>query len=161
VTSARTERDDDEAPSPLAHATPDVELAEAQLALGRPDLADAGEVADEDDSFDEDDDYEQTPDVQEIENAARDGVGGRGAAAGGLVPAGSHAPEARGRPGNRLINFLQGSWRELQRVQWPDRRQVMQATGVVIGFVIVAGVFLGVADTLAGHVMNYILTGKW
>jgi preprotein translocase subunit SecE len=69
--------------------------------------------------------------------------------------------ERRIRTGNRLINFLQGSWRELQRVQWPDRRQVMQATGVVIGFVIVAGVFLGVADFLATKIMNYILTGHF
>jgi preprotein translocase subunit SecE len=36
----------------------------------------------------------------------------------------------------------------------------MQATAVVLGFVIVAGVFLGVADTAASHLMNYILTGK-
>jgi hypothetical protein len=35
----------------------------------------------------------------------------------------------------------------------------MQATAVVLGFVIVAGVWLGVADTLASHLMNYILTG--
>ena len=65
--------------------------------------------------------------------------------------------ERRARAGNRLITFLQGSWRELQRVQWPDRRQVMQATGVVIGFVIVAGVFLGVADFVAQKLVNYIL----
>ena len=71
-------------------------------------------------------------------------------------PAGA-IPERRALPSNRVINFLQGSWRELQRVQWPDRRQVMQATGVVIGFVIVAGVFLGVADFLAGKLVNYIL----
>jgi preprotein translocase SecE subunit len=57
----------------------------------------------------------------------------------------------------RLMGFLQGSWRELQRVQWPDRRQVAQATGVVIGFVIVAGVFLGVADLAFSHLMDYIL----
>jgi preprotein translocase subunit SecE len=37
----------------------------------------------------------------------------------------------------------------------------MQATGVVIGFVIVAGVFLGVADVLAQHLMNYVLEGHW
>ena len=37
----------------------------------------------------------------------------------------------------------------------------MQATGVVIGFVIVAGVFLGVADFLSTHLMNYILTGHF
>ncbi len=61
----------------------------------------------------------------------------------------------------RVLGFLQGSWRELQRVQWPDRRQVMQATGVVLGFVIVAGVFLGVADVLSTHLMNYVLEGHW
>ena len=64
---------------------------------------------------------------------------------------------ARAGPCSRLVNFLQGSWRELQRVQWPDRRQVMQATGVVIGFVIVAGVFLGLADTVAAKLVNLIL----
>ena len=57
----------------------------------------------------------------------------------------------------RLVGFLRGSYRELQRVQWPDRRQVMQATGVVLGFVIVAGVFLGVADLVASKLMNLVL----
>ena len=32
--------------------------------------------------------------------------------------------------------FLRASWAELQRVQWPDRRQVGQATAVVLGFVV-------------------------
>ena len=57
----------------------------------------------------------------------------------------------------RLIGFLQGSWRELQRVQWPDRRQVFQATGVVIGFVIVAAVFLGVADWVVREASDFRL----
>jgi preprotein translocase subunit SecE len=42
-------------------------------------------------------------------------------------------------------------------VQWPDRRQVFQATGVVIGFVIVAGAYLGVADWAAQKVVDFIL----
>ena len=68
------------------------------------------------------------------------------------------SPSRSARPGlaGRLVGFLQGSWRELQRVQWPDRRQVVQATGVVIGFVIVAGVFLGVADLVAQKLVNFI-----
>ncbi len=57
----------------------------------------------------------------------------------------------------RLVGFLRGSWRELQRVQWPDRRQVMQATGVVLGFVIVAGIFLGVSDLAFSKLMNLVL----
>lgn len=64
-----------------------------------------------------------------------------------------HRPSAAAR----LVGFLLGCWKELQRVQWPDRRQVMQATGVVIGFVIVAGIFLGVADLVASKLINLIL----
>jgi preprotein translocase SecE subunit len=58
---------------------------------------------------------------------------------------------------SRAIAFLQASWAELQRVQWPDRRQVAQATAVVLGFVAVAGVYLGAADWLAQKVVNFIL----
>jgi preprotein translocase SecE subunit len=34
---------------------------------------------------------------------------------------------------------------------------VVQATSVVIGFVIVAGVYLGVADWAAGKIVNLII----
>jgi preprotein translocase subunit SecE len=59
--------------------------------------------------------------------------------------------------GNRVLNFLRASWAELQRVQWPDRRQVAQATAVVIGFVAVAGAYLGLADAAAQKIVDYIL----
>ena len=59
--------------------------------------------------------------------------------------------------GNRFVNFLRASWAELQRVQWPDRRQVAQATGVVLGFVIIAGLYLGLADWVAQKVVNFVL----
>jgi preprotein translocase subunit SecE len=155
VATAGSDRDELEAPSPLEHAAPDVELADAQLALGRPDLAGDGQDASEpeDDGAEA---FEDEFDDDESDDSAE--APGRG---GGreLAATGSAAPEHahRARPGHRLITFLQGSWRELQRVQWPDRRQVVQATGVVIGFVIVAGVYLGVADTLATRLMNFIL----
>jgi preprotein translocase subunit SecE len=57
----------------------------------------------------------------------------------------------------RAVAFLRASWAELQRVQWPDRRQVTQATAVVLGFVAVAGAYLGAADWLAGKIINFIL----
>ncbi len=72
--------------------------------------------------------------------------------AAGLVP-----EQRRQSPVVRLIGFARGSWRELQRVHWPDRRQVMQMTGVVLGFVIVAGAFLGVADLISQHLVKLIL----
>ncbi len=165
IATARAQREPDEdgleeAPNPLEHATPDVELAEAQLALGRPELvrdAGPGEAASED--FDDEDEHE--PEDEELEDealAAGPGGSGGGDGSGALgLEASPALPPQRRLSGNRLINFIQGSWRELQRVQWPDRRQVMQATGVVIGFVIVAGVFLGIADEIAGKLVTLIL----
>jgi preprotein translocase SecE subunit len=65
------------------------------------------------------------------------------------------------RPGQpihrRAIAFLRASWAELQRVQWPDRRHVTQATTVVLGFLVVAGVYLGAADWVAQKIVNFIL----
>jgi preprotein translocase subunit SecE len=123
----------EELPEALQHSDPDVELAEAQLALGRPDLAevpDAGEL----EAFEEGD--------------ARHAPARRAAAHEG----GDSLPQ-------RAVGFIRGCWSELGRVQWPDRRQVFQATGVVLGFVIVAGAFLGAADLVASKLVNLILTG--
>jgi preprotein translocase SecE subunit len=124
----------------LQHATPDVELAEAQLAVGRPKSPSPEELGDED--FEElEDDVTALGDGEEPSTQ--------------LSSRGATSPAPRGV--GRLVHFLQGSWRELQRVQWPDRRQVMQATGVVIGFVIVAGLFLGAADWVAQKLVTLIL----
>jgi preprotein translocase SecE subunit len=64
---------------------------------------------------------------------------------------------AHGRGGSRFLNFLRACWAELQRVQWPDRRQVGQATMVVLGFVLIAGAFLGFADFVAEQVVDFII----
>ncbi|HTD57554.1 MAG TPA: preprotein translocase subunit SecE [Solirubrobacteraceae bacterium] len=78
----------------------------------------------------------------------------------GAAPESEVAPLAR-RPSQpinrRAAAFLRASWAELQRVQWPDRRQVTQATTVVLGFVAVAGVYLGAADWAAQKIVNFIL----
>jgi preprotein translocase SecE subunit len=65
--------------------------------------------------------------------------------------------QKRKRGGLRVVGFVRACWAELQRVQWPDRRQVGQATAVVLGFVIVAGAFLGLADVVAQRIVNFIL----
>jgi preprotein translocase SecE subunit len=59
--------------------------------------------------------------------------------------------------GPAFVRFLRASWAELQRVQWPNRQQVFQATTVVVGFVIVAGVFFGIADWAAQKLVDLIL----
>ena len=42
-------------------------------------------------------------------------------------------------------------------MQWPDRKQVGQATAVVLGFVVIAGAFLGLADIVAQRIVDFIL----
>ena len=75
-----------------------------------------------------------------------------------LTTGGAAAPPARRPPsGSRLVNFIRACWAELQRVQWPDRRQVGQATAVVLGFVVIAGAFLGLADYAAQKLVDFIL----
>ena len=81
--------------------------------------------------------------------------GGGGSDDGGVGPEQASGAPLRG--GNRAIGFLRASWAELQRVQWPDRRQVTQATAVVLGFVAIAGAYLGLADYVAKEIVEFIL----
>jgi preprotein translocase SecE subunit len=144
---------EDGAPPPLEHAMPDAELAEEQLEVGRPDEPEPEEGDDEDEFEREvEESIAQRP-------ARRRRRGGYDGESGAVEPSTAGAAVAEKRPSMlaRFVGFLQGSWRELQRVQWPDRPQVFQATGVVIGFVIVAAVFLGVADFLSGKIVTFIL----
>ena len=90
----------------------------------------------------------------------RGGAGGGNGAATEAFGEGAAAPAPRERRQSllrRAVSFLRASWAELQRVQWPDRRQVSQATAVVLGFVAVAGAYLGAADWVAQRIVNFIL----
>jgi preprotein translocase subunit SecE len=102
------------------------------------------EFADDDDAGDDGDELERD------EESAREVVG---------PGAGDVATPAVQRKGGlaRVPAFLRACWAELQRVQWPDRRQVGQATAVVLGFVVIAGAFLGLADVVAQRIVDLIL----
>jgi preprotein translocase SecE subunit len=61
------------------------------------------------------------------------------------------------RSRGRIITFLGHVIDELGRVQWPDRRHVAQGTAVVLGFVVIAGTFLGLMDALWKPLVEAIL----
>ena len=46
---------------------------------------------------------------------------------------------------------------ELRRVQWPDRQTLTTLTGVVLGFVLIAGGYLGLLDAIFSRVIQAIL----
>jgi preprotein translocase SecE subunit len=136
----------DNVPGELQHASGEVDEFEALLAAGAEGSPDPDDVDGELDRRSNEivGDLDDDGDVDEDDRAlAR--TGGRQTA---------HPPKPGGP---RFLQFLRASWAELQRVQWPDRRQVAQATGVVVGFVIVAGAYLGVADWAAQKLVNFII----
>jgi preprotein translocase subunit SecE len=75
--------------------------------------------------------------------------------------------EVRGRRGReegethrrrpRVIQFLVAVWAELQRVQWPNRQALVTLTGVVLGFVLIAGGYLGLLDAIFSQLIKAIL----
>jgi preprotein translocase SecE subunit len=118
------------APDPIEHASFAADIAEEQVEVGAPLEPEL------------DDGRPGKVYRDEVEDAI------------GAAPRGTHdRPKGFGR----FLNFLRGSWAELQRVQWPTRSQVAQATGVVIGFVIVAGTYLGLLDVVWRRVVDAII----
>jgi preprotein translocase SecE subunit len=61
------------------------------------------------------------------------------------------------RKRGKILTFLGHVIDELRRVQWPDRRHVGQGTAVVLGFVVVAGSFLGLMDAIWQPLIEAIL----
>jgi preprotein translocase SecE subunit len=85
-------------------------------------------------------------------------------AAGGAGEAGYEVRGRRGREAGethkdrpRVIQFLVAVWAELQRVQWPNRQALVTLTGVVLGFVLIAGGYLGLLDAIFSELIKAIL----
>jgi preprotein translocase subunit SecE len=136
-------------PGTLEGATPyadEARLAEAGAAVPEPG-----------DEYDpEDDDLARAPD--EVEGDLVPVGGGRGG--GGVDPSVAEElgePSRPRRQRGRFITFLGHCIDELRRVQWPNRRQVGQATAVVLGFVVLAGGYLGLMDAIWKPIVNAII----
>ena len=160
-------------PGALEHASSDVDEFDAALARGAggvtaplPD-AEAPAVGFDDEVLVDEpaggNGEASSADVLDEGGIGGGGIGGDGGTpgGGGGTPGGEGARERpSGAPlpsGNRAAAFIRASWAELQRVQWPDRRQVTQATAVVLGFVAIAGAYLGLADFVAKEIVEFIL----
>ncbi len=83
---------------------------------------------------------------------------------GGAGESGYAVKGRRGRPDHeahrdrpRVVQFLVAVWAELQRVQWPNRQAMVTLTGVVLGFVLIAGGYLGLLDAIFSELIQAIL----
>lgn len=58
-----------------------------------------------------------------------------------------------------LITYLRNSRAELKRVTWPTRPEVVQATQATLIFVVLTAIFLLVADTTLGALIDFLIVG--
>ena len=137
----------------LEHDESIVDRDEHEAAL---DDDEAAELA-EDQAYEEIEDWEAADDFAEddlVDEPAATGAGESGYAVRGRR--GREAREAhKDRP--RVIQFLIAVWAELQRVQWPNRQALVTLTGVVLGFVLIAGGYLGLLDAIFSKLIQAIL----
>ncbi|HEV2753011.1 MAG TPA: preprotein translocase subunit SecE, partial [Solirubrobacteraceae bacterium] len=113
-------------PGPVDHASGEVDGFQADLVSQAGGEAGAGDAE------------ARGTDEAALEREALASAGQGGA----TTPEGAARDESGGGVG-RFPGFVRACWAELQRVQWPERRQVAQGTAVVLGFVALAGAFLG------------------
>ena len=82
-------------------------------------------------------------------------TGPRGKRGGERAAASGEPTQARGLA--RVVAFLRACWAELQRVQWPDRRQTTQLTAIVLVFIVIMGGYLGLLDAIVSRVVQQII----
>jgi preprotein translocase subunit SecE len=61
--------------------------------------------------------------------------------------------------GREFIGFANESVRETKKVVWPKRKQAMQMTAIVFGFVLVMAIFLWGTDKLLEFLLYDIILG--
>ena len=61
--------------------------------------------------------------------------------------------------GKQLIAFGRDSWREVQKVVWPSRKESLQMTGYVFAFVVAMALFLWLTDKTIEWVLYDLVLG--
>lgn len=62
-------------------------------------------------------------------------------------------------PGKQLFAFGQDAWREVRKVVWPSRKEAVQMTAYVFGFVVVMALFLWLTDKTLEWVFYDLILG--
>jgi len=62
-------------------------------------------------------------------------------------------------PGQRFFAFAKDAVAETRRVVWPSRKETIQTTAVVFGFVLIMAIFLWVTDKTLEYVLYDLFLG--
>jgi preprotein translocase subunit SecE len=178
VTPERADRDRDRDPGPPGIGADHLEAGAPPEELGRSDFTlehdeaivdreeheaaldddEAARLSEEEDVYDESEDWERADDFAE-DDLVDDGDTRAGAGESGYAVRGRRGrdPHEAHKDRPRVIQFLVAVWAELQRVQWPNRQALVTLTGVVLGFVLIAGGYLGLLDAIFSKLIQGIL----
>lgn len=63
----------------------------------------------------------------------------------------------KGETITKLQKFLKGSWAELKKVHWPNRRQIITFTSVVLFAVLLVAVMIFAVDSVLSKVLDFII----
>ena len=122
---------------------------QVDLQVGAPpqDLGTSEEVLDDEPDLDDDEHFDPAADhpEEDLVSSSSGPTGRRGGS------------EAHHKDRPRFVQFLLAVRAELARVQWPDRQALTTLTGVVLGFVLIAGGYLGLLDAIFSRVIQAIL----
>jgi preprotein translocase subunit SecE len=136
----------------LEHDEAIVDREEHEAAL---DDDEAARLAKEEEAYERIEDWEHAEDFAEDDLAeAPTGEGESGYAVKGRR---GRADREAHKDRSRVVQFLVAVWAELQRVQWPNRQALVTLTGVVLGFVLIAGGYLGLLDAIFSRLIQAIL----
>jgi preprotein translocase subunit SecE len=61
--------------------------------------------------------------------------------------------------GKELVGFGRDSWKEVKKVVWPTRKEAIQMTAYVFGFVVIMAVFLWLTDKTLEWVFYDLILG--
>ena len=61
--------------------------------------------------------------------------------------------------GKQLVAFGRDSWKEVRKVVWPTRKEAIQMTAYVFGFVLIMALFLWFTDKTLEYVFYDLILG--
>jgi preprotein translocase subunit SecE len=91
--------------------------------------------------------------------ALRSALARSGGRASAVRPSAAPRGAVSTKPQGRVRTFLREVRIEMSKVTWPPRRELLQATGVVIVAVIIAGVYIGVFDFIWNVIVRAVGLG--
>jgi preprotein translocase SecE subunit len=145
-------------PAGAPERAPDEEEVERAIDLetGAPptDLGTSESTLEYEQDLEEEEDFDPEDDQQPYD-ASGDNVDDQAQPTGG--PRGRRGGESEHSHRPRLVQFLIAVRAELRRVEWPTRQTLTTLTGVVLGFVLIAGGYLGLLDAVFSRLVQSIL----